>query len=212
MNIRTAEFVIGVASPSQLPRTSWPEIAWAGRSNVGKSSLINSVISRKNIARTSNTPGKTRQINFYLVNNAWHLVDLPGYGFARGPAAERESWRRLIEPYLEKRRQLAGVALLVDARHGPTDLDKMMFDWLSSVGCDWSVMLTKSDKISGNDLAKVRKGTQQCLPDGVPLMSCSAQTGRGIDAVRAWTTERIAAHRDQPSGLLDWQTRDQGDE
>lgn len=212
MNTKSAEFVIGVASPSQLPRTAHPEIAWAGRSNVGKSSLINRLVARKNLARTSNTPGKTRQINFYLINRSWHLVDLPGYGFARGPETEREGWGELIEPYLAKRRQIAGVAVLVDARVGVSPLDEMMFSWLAEHDRPWAIMLTKIDRVSGNDRVKTERVLREMLPDGVPVFSCSAKTGRGIDAVRSWVDKRVAEHTEQSIGLLDWQisTRDNG--
>ncbi len=205
MNTKSAEFVIGVASPSQLPRTAYPEIAWAGRSNVGKSSLINRLIARKNLARTSNTPGKTRQINFYLISKSWYLVDLPGYGFARGPAAEREGWGELIEPYLAQRRQIAGVAVLVDARVGVSPLDEMMFSWLSEHDRPWAIMLTKIDRVSGNDRVKTERALREILPDGVPVFSCSAKTGRGIEAVRSWVDKRVAEHSEQSDGLLDWQ-------
>lgn len=207
MRVQSAEFVIGVARLSQLPRTNLPEIAWAGRSNVGKSSLINRVVGVRNLARISNTPGKTRQLNFYRVNNAWHLVDLPGYGFAAGPEAERESWRALIEPYLRGRRQLAGVAVLVDARIGPTGLDAMMFEWLAAHELFWAVILSKADKVSGNALSAVRKSTQARLGPNVLLIPCSARTGRGVAEVQAWMNERLRAYAAHKPALLDWQSQ-----
>jgi GTP-binding protein len=211
MNVKSVDFVIGVASPSQLPRTTHAEIAWAGRSNVGKSSLINKVIGRRGIARTSNTPGKTRQINFFRMNNTWHLVDLPGYGFARGPAVERESWRKLIEPYLTERRQLAAVAVLVDARRGLSPLDVMMFEWLTNTGRSWAVILTKIDKISGNDRKKVELEVREQVDDNIPLFSCSAKTGRGVDSVRNWIDARLTAWDHRADGLLDWQINPVGE-
>lgn len=197
--------MIGVAKPSQFPRTMYPEIAWAGRSNVGKSSLINRLVARKGLAHTSNTPGKTRQLNYYLINNAWYLVDLPGYGFARGPEAEREGWRDLIEPYLAERRQIAGVAVLVDARVGASSFDEMMFTWLNANTRPWAVMLTKIDRVSGNDRVKVEKSLHAILPEDTPVFPCSAKTGRGIDAIRSWVDRRVAAHAEQSGGLLNWQ-------
>ncbi len=211
MRITDAEFVIGAAHRSQLPRTVWPEIAWAGRSNVGKSSLINRVVGRHNLARTSNKPGKTRQINFYRVDNKWYLVDLPGYGYASGPAEERVGWRDLIEPYLRDRKQLAGVAVLVDSRIGPTELDKMMFEWLAAHRTPWAVVLTKVDKVSGNTLARIRKVTEPHVPDGVPLVICSAQKGRGIGDVRAWIGDTLSAHTAGSTTLPRWRYEMQGD-
>ena len=212
MRIRNVEFVVGAAQLSQLPRTTWPEIAWAGRSNVGKSSLLNQVVGMRGLARTSNTPGKTRQINFYRVDGRWHLVDLPGYGYASGPRTERESWGALIEPYLRNRRQLAGVAVLVDSRIGPTELDRMMFEWLTASPTPWAVMLTKTDKVSGNDLAKVTKVTQPYIPPDTPLISCSAHNGRGIGDVRAWIGKRLDAHAARSQGMPGWQVDTQGEE
>ena len=206
MRVKSAEFVLGVAHLKQLPRLPWPEIAWAGRSNVGKSSLINRLLTRKGLARTSNTPGKTRQLNFYSINGAWHIVDLPGYGFARGPAADRESWQSLIEPYLSERKQLTGVAVLVDSRHGATQLDEMMFDWLSHASVPWAVMLTKSDKISGNARPAVEKQVRECLPEGVPVIVCSATTGDGVNDVRAWVDARLQSYHENPPDIVGWQS------
>jgi GTP-binding protein len=205
MRVRSAEFVLGVAGLKQLPRKNWPEIAWAGRSNVGKSSLINSVLSRKGLARISNKPGKTRQLNFYAINNAWYLVDLPGYGFARGPAAERQGWGKLVEPYLSQRTQLAGVAVLVDSRHGATELDKMMFEWLAATDTKWTVVLAKCDKISGNALTKVRGEVSRVTPEGVSILACSALSGRGIEDVRGWVDGRLEDYRMNTPELAGWQ-------
>jgi GTP-binding protein len=148
MKITSAEFVLGVADPGQLPPGSRPELALAGRSNVGKSSLINRLAGRKALARTSADPGKTRELNFYLLNDAFHLVDLPGYGFARASAGHRAAWGRLVEEYLSHRRQLAGVVLAVDVRRPPTELDDRMAAWLQHHGIAFVVALTKSDKLA----------------------------------------------------------------
>ena len=205
MRIRSAEFVVSVAQLSQLPRTSLPEIAWAGRSNVGKSSLINRIVGNRRLARISNTPGKTRQLNFYRVNGAWHLVDLPGYGYAAGPRAERESWGTLVEPYLRERRQLAGVAVLVDARVGPTPLDEMMFDWLKAHDGHWAVILSKADKVSGNSLSAKCRDTRSLAGTDIPLIPCSARTGRGVEEVLAWVEECLQRHASTAPPLLGWQ-------
>jgi len=205
MRVRSAEFVAGAARLSQLPRTSLPEIALAGRSNVGKSSLINRLVGVRKLARTSNTPGKTRQLNFYRVNRAWHFVDLPGYGYAAGPEAERGGWRSLVEPYLSSRPQLAGVAALVDARIGPTELDRMLFDWLAARGLPWAVILSKIDKVSGNALTRTLKDTRAVLGTEVPLLGCSVQTGRGLAEVERWVSERLAAFSDGRYRAAGWQ-------
>ncbi len=204
MRVKSAEFILGVVRLDQLPRTAMPEIAWAGRSNVGKSSLINKVINRKGLARTSNTPGKTRELNFYRINGSWHLVDLPGYGFARGPAADRERWGETVEPYLRERLQLAGVVVLVDARHGATDLDRMMFDWLADTERNWVVVMTKTDKISGNTLSRNRAAIRSDVPEPVPVLEASALTGRGVDRVRAWVDESLDTYRKDPPAIVGW--------
>jgi GTP-binding protein len=147
MKINSAEFVLGAASLRQLPRTGLKEIAFLGRSNVGKSSLINKLCARKNLARPSSEPGKTRQMNYFLVNKEFYFVDLPGYGYAKVPEQIRSSWGKLIEQYLKTRKQLAMVAQLVDSRHDPTELDLMMVGWLDYYEIPFVVALTKSDKL-----------------------------------------------------------------
>lgn len=206
MRIRSAEFVAGVTRLAQLPRSSLPEIVWAGRSNVGKSSLINRIVGNRRLARTSNTPGKTRQLNFYRVDNAWHLVDLPGYGYAAAPQAERQGWQALIEPYLRDRRQLAGVAVLVDARIGPTELDRMMLEWLAAHGKPWVAILSKADKISNNALAAMQRETRAILGPDTLLMACSAKTGRGVREVASWVDRCLARYRAEQPSLYSWQS------
>ena len=134
--------------PEQYPKDDLIEIAFAGRSNVGKSSFINSMINRKNLARTSSKPGKTRTINFYLINGEFRLVDLPGYGYAQVSKAEKEKWGHIIEEYLSKRENLREVILIVDIRHEPTNDDLMMYNWIKSFGFKGLVIATKADKIS----------------------------------------------------------------
>lgn len=132
----------------QYPTDDLPEIAFAGRSNVGKSSFINSMINRVNLARTSGKPGKTRTINFYIVNNNFRLVDLPGYGFAQVSKTEKEKWGKIIEEYLANRDNLKEIVLIVDMRHEPTNQDLLMYDWIKSFGFRGLVIATKADKIS----------------------------------------------------------------
>lgn len=145
---KSIEFVISAAHPSQFPKGILPEIAFAGRSNVGKSSLLNMLVGRRSLARTSATPGKTQQINFFRLDHRVHFVDLPGYGFARVSKTDRASWARLIERYLTERPTLRLIVSLVDIRHKPTALDLDMFAWLDAVGVPFVVVLTKHDKVS----------------------------------------------------------------
>ena len=147
MKVSTAEFVLGVANLRQLPRDSKKEVAFLGRSNVGKSSLINKLCGRKSLARSSADPGKTRELNYYLINKKFYFVDLPGYGYAKLPEQIRSSWGKMIEQYLKSREQLSMVVQLVDSRHEPTELDMMMVGWLDYYEIPFLVTLTKADKL-----------------------------------------------------------------
>lgn len=151
-----AEFVGSFTSLRQLPRLRLPEIAFAGRSNVGKSSLINSLLGRKSLARISSTPGKTRQLNYLLINGRFYFVDLPGYGFARVSKAERQQWAALIEAYLSNNRYLRSVVCLIDARHGPMASDLELMDWLASAGASIVVVATKVDKLKQGELQRAK--------------------------------------------------------
>lgn len=189
MRIQSAEFVKSVVDLADLPVGGMPEIAWAGRSNVGKSSLINALTGKKGLARTSNTPGKTRELNFYSVDSSWYLVDLPGYGFAAGSEADRIRWQAMIEPYLARRSQLCGVAVLVDSRVGATGLDETMIQWLADHGKPFAVMISKADRISESqctDLARVLSGS---VPEGTPVLVTSSKRGRGIRETETWITD-----------------------
>jgi len=181
MKILSAEFVKSVASLSQLPKDGLPEVAFAGRSNVGKSSLLNALLNRKKLAQTSSTPGKTRLINFFRVNNKFYFVDLPGYGYAKVSKKMQQNWQRLIENYLLKSQQLRGVVLLIDIRHQITPYDLDLLDWLQANDIKTVVVGTKADKLSGNkiqkQLAENKKILQQYGVDQ-PLLF-SAITGRG---------------------------------
>ncbi|HBR03964.1 MAG TPA: YihA family ribosome biogenesis GTP-binding protein [Ruminiclostridium sp.] len=148
MIIKKAEFIITAVDPLGYPDNGWPEIALAGRSNVGKSSLINALLNRKAIARVGNTPGKTRVINFYNVNDGLMLVDLPGYGYAKVSKAEKKSWGKLAETYLAVRKTLRTILLLVDIRHEPTEDDCIMMDYIRQTGRAPVIVATKADKIS----------------------------------------------------------------
>jgi len=181
IRITSAEFVTSAVKTADYPAGDIPEVTLAGRSNVGKSSLLNKLVNRKGLARTSNTPGRTRLINFFLVNDQFHLVDLPGYGYAKVSAGERESWRKMVESYLKTRKSLRGVALLVDSRHQPTALDVQMYGWLKHRGIPAVIVATKADKLSRSRLLqslKVIRATLS-LTDGDPLVPFSAETGLG---------------------------------
>ena len=147
MKINTAEFVISNSEVSKCPKDFLPEYAFIGRSNVGKSSLINMLTNHKKLAKTSGRPGKTQLINHFLINNNWYLVDLPGYGYAKVSKKEKESWGKTIEMYLTDREELKRVILLVDSRHKPTADDIMMYEWIKHFDYDCIVIATKSEKI-----------------------------------------------------------------
>lgn len=154
MIIKKAELLTIAAKREQYPEEDTPEIALAGRSNVGKSSLINTLINRKRLARTSGQPGKTQTLNFYNINDEFKFVDLPGYGYARVSRSERERWAKMIEAYLKNRSQLKEIILLLDIRHAPGEHDKMMYEWIRSIGFKGIVVATKADKLSKNKQEK----------------------------------------------------------
>lgn len=154
LNIVKSELEAVAVKPSQYPKEGLVEIAFAGRSNVGKSSLLNLLTSRKNLARVSGAPGKTRTINFYRINDSFRIVDLPGYGYAKISRKVADQWGDMMEMYLENRHDLKKVIQLVDIRHEPTSLDKQMYEYLQYFGLDGIVVATKMDKVSGNELRK----------------------------------------------------------
>lgn len=147
MKISSIDFVIGVANLKQLPKDNLPEIVFLGRSNVGKSSLLNKVCNRKNIARVSANPGKTRELNYYMINKKIYFVDLPGYGYARVAEHVKAGWANLIEDYFRQRKQIAVALQIVDARLGPTELDNTMLGWLDYYHVPFILIMTKSDKL-----------------------------------------------------------------
>ncbi|WP_242961500.1 ribosome biogenesis GTP-binding protein YihA/YsxC [Peptostreptococcus faecalis] len=181
MKIRNAEITMSAVSKKQYPSEGVPEIALAGRSNVGKSSLINGLLNKRNFARTSSTPGKTRTINFYLINNEFYFVDLPGYGYAKVSKTEKEKWGGIMQQYLESREELCSILLLVDVRHEPTEDDKLMYEWIKFFGYDCIVVATKADKISRGQYQKhvsiIRKKLQMDSNDKVILTSASKKIG-----------------------------------
>lgn len=187
IQIKKAEFRGAFVELGQLPKGDYPEIALVGRSNVGKSSLINKVVNRRNLAKSSSSPGKTRTINFYMINDSWYFVDLPGYGFAQVSKQERMKWQRMIENYLEKREQLRGVIQLLDIRHVPTENDILMKEWLMYHQIPILMVATKADKISRGARAKHLQQIRKTLALGAEdiLIPFSAETGEGVKEVLA---------------------------
>ncbi len=183
MKIKQAELKAAAYNLEQFPVWELPEISFLGRSNVGKSSLINKLIGRKNLARTSSTPGKTRGLYFYLLNEKLCFVDLPGYGYAKVSRQERQRWAPIIEEYLEKRSNLYGCVHLIDSRHEPTEDDKLMADWLRMHSIPRVTVATKADKLSRGALARQIKiiGSGLGLFEDEPLFPFSARTGSGRD-------------------------------
>ena len=187
MHIRSAEFTIGAVRQADLPSDGFPEVAFSGRSNVGKSSLINSLLQRRRLAHTSSKPGKTQQLNYYRVNHKFYCVDLPGYGFVRGGVALREKLGRLTGAYLETRRELRAVVQLVDARHGPLELDLTMIDWLLHRQKPFLLVFTKADKLSRNKLDKqLGLLESEGRLAGISFVPFSALNGRGRADVLQW--------------------------
>lgn len=163
MKINKSELETVAVKPAQYPNPNMPEIAFAGRSNVGKSSLLNLITGRKSLARVSGSPGKTRTINFYLCNDEFRIVDLPGYGYAKVSRAESEKWGKMMESYLENRENLLKVIQLVDIRHKPSAQDVQMYDYLKYYGLDGIVVATKADKVSRNEMVKCMKEIRNTL-------------------------------------------------
>ncbi|GGH68722.1 putative GTP-binding protein EngB [Compostibacillus humi] len=187
MKVTKAEIVISAVSKKQYPEDGLPEIALAGRSNVGKSSFINKLIQRKNLARTSSKPGKTQTLNFYRINDAFYFVDVPGYGYAKVSKKEREKWGQMMEEYFRFRETLRAVLLITDIRHEPTKDDVQMYDYLKYYEIPVVIIATKLDKIPKNKRDSFVKRTRTVLqadPQDV-LIPFSAETGEGKEA--AWS-------------------------
>ncbi len=179
------EIVCGITS--KVPDTAYPEVAFAGKSNVGKSSLINALMNRKALARTSAQPGKTQTINFYNINDAMYLVDLPGYGYAKASAEVKAKWGQMIERYLHTSKQLRAVFLLIDIRHDPSANDKLMYEWMLAQGFAPIIIATKLDKIKRSQVQKHLKAVREGLnvqPDTM-ILPFSAETKQGRDEIWA---------------------------
>ena len=186
---KDCSFVLGVAKLEQLPLSELPEIAFAGRSNVGKSSLINALTNKKGLAKTSNTPGRTQQLNYFNLNGKIHLVDLPGYGFAKAPESVVKQWQRVIFAYLQGRVNLKRVFLLIDSRHGIKKTDLEVMEMLDKAAVTYQIVLTKADKISQPALQKILAETQKIATKHAAaystVLATSSEKNTGIDLLRA---------------------------
>jgi GTP-binding protein len=168
MKVYSAQFLVGAVSAKQYPRVSYPEFAFAGRSNVGKSSLLKSLLNRKKLVRTSSTPGKTQEINFFEINEKLIFTDLPGYGFAKVPASVQRKWQNMIEQYVLKRESLTALIFIVDIRRDPTELDLELKEWLDANNIRYILVATKSDKLSAGERSKQTRKIKQafCKEEG----------------------------------------------
>ncbi|OEH84183.1 YihA family ribosome biogenesis GTP-binding protein [Desulfuribacillus stibiiarsenatis] len=185
MKVTKAEIVISAVQPEQYPTLQVPEVALIGRSNVGKSSFINTLIHRKNLARTSSQPGKTQTLNFYLINEMMHFVDLPGYGYAKVSKSKREEWGNMIETYLTTREQLRTVFHVIDLRHPPSKNDILMYEWLCHFDIPHEVIATKQDKLPKTHVPRHAKVIREELgmPKGKHPILFSSETGLGKEEV-----------------------------
>ena len=194
MKIESTNFLKSAAKLDQFPKSDLPEVAFIGRSNVGKSSLINSLLGVKGLARTSSTPGRTQQINFFLINEFFRFVDLPGYGYARVPEKIRREWGPLAESYLATRQCLVLSIMITDLRHEPTRLDLQMKEWLVQSGKPFIIVATKSDKLSGNELRASLVRASAAL-GGFDVIPYSAVTRKGAERIWREILKRLSEHK-----------------
>ncbi len=193
MKILSAEFVTSAAAPKQFPRDKKPQIAFAGRSNVGKSSVINALLHRRGLVKTSATPGKTQLINFFIINNEFYFVDLPGYGYARVPQAVTGAWAPMIEGYLKGSPALAAVVVLLDIRRLPDERDLRLVEWLREYDIPAIYIVTKADKLNRRESEQARRSITERLNVPGPLVLTSAKSGQGMKELWAEITRRLAA-------------------
>ena len=193
MNIKSATFEISNTDVRKCPPGNKPEYAFIGRSNVGKSSLINMLTGRNGLAKTSSTPGKTMLINHFLINDEWYIVDLPGYGYARRGKDSRDELRRMIEGYVLHRAQMTNLFVLVDSRHEPQKIDLEFMEWCGENGVPFSIVFTKMDKlgkiIGGRHVAEYKKRLLETWEELPPIFETSSQDGRGRDEILAYIDE-----------------------
>jgi len=191
MKILSAEFMTSAAGPRQFPEDERPQVAFSGRSNVGKSSLINAVLNRKSLVKTSATPGKTQLVNFFLINNEFYCVDLPGYGYAKAPRSVVDAWAPMIEGYVRDSPQIRVVVVLLDIRREPDERDKRLIEWLSHYGVPAFYVLTKADKVKKNEAAQARMSIAKKLGLAEPPLLTSVKTGQGIVELKAEIAKRL---------------------
>lgn len=180
MKILSAEFVVSAPGPQQFPKDGKPQIAIAGRSNVGKSSILNALLHRKKLVKTSTTPGKTQLINFFIINDSFYFVDLPGYGYARVPQAVTDAWAPMIEGYLKNSPRLAAVVVLLDSRRTPDERDVRLIEWLRQYDLPAIYVLTKSDKLNRQETEQARRAVGAELDLAEPLILTSSKSGLGM--------------------------------
>jgi GTP-binding protein len=191
MKILSAEFVISAVGPKQLPTDRKPQIAFAGRSNVGKSSLINALLHRKSLVKTSATPGKTQLINFFVINGSFYFVDLPGYGYARVPQAVTDAWAPMIEGYLKNSPSLRAVVVLLDSRREPDERDARLIEWLRQADIRPIVALTKADKLNRQEADAALRNIRSALGISGAVALTSAKSGLGIKDIWGEITKRL---------------------
>lgn len=193
MKITSVEFVLSAGNAKECPQEPRLEIAVSGRSNVGKSSLLNSLLRRKGLALVSQTPGKTQRLNYFLVNESFHIVDLPGYGYAKAPMAARNQWSRMMQEYLRHRRQLAAVIQLVDCRHEPSREDREMIQWLRDTELPFCLVATKVDKLGRGARQAALRMILKALeaPATQVLVAYSSESGEGRDALLSWIGQTL---------------------
>lgn len=190
-----ARFLTSAHEPRQFVVDSGSEVAFAGRSNAGKSSAINAIVNRRGFARTSKSPGRTQLINFFELDAGRRLVDLPGYGFARVSRSVQEHWRRLLEAYFQGRESLAGTVLVVDSRRGLGDFDGTMLEWCGAIGCPVHVLLTKADKLKTREASRVLAASQREVAGAATVQLFSATKSTGLEEARA-SLDALLATRD----------------
>jgi len=199
MKILSAKFMTSAAKPRQFPVDSKPQVAFAGRSNVGKSSLINAILNRKSLVKTSATPGKTQLINFFLINEQFYCVDLPGYGYAKAPRSVVDEWAPMIEGYIRESPQIAVVIVLLDIRREPDARDARLVEWLAHYGVPACYVLTKADKLKRGEMATARQTITKKLGLAAPPLLTSVKSGQGIVELKAEIARRLnepgAVHR-----------------
>jgi GTP-binding protein len=191
MKILSAKFMTSAAKPRQFPVDSKPQVAFAGRSNVGKSSLINAVLNRKSLVKTSATPGKTQLINFFLINGQFYCVDLPGYGYAKAPRSVVDEWAPMIEGYIRESPQIAVVIVLLDIRREPDERDERLVEWLAHYGVPAFYVLTKADKLKRGEMAKALQSITKKLGLTAPPLLTSVKSGQGIVELKAEIARRV---------------------